>query len=100
MSDARTLAKEHGLTLADVAELIAPPKPRKWADLDDRADEVRAAIDLNTEKTGEAVDEPRTEVEGDPLPAEPEPYVAPAPVGELTDHKQPGRRVTAWFVRQ
>ena len=91
MSNAKTLAKEHGLTLADVAELIAPPKPRKWADLDDRADEVRAAIDLNTEKTGEAVDEPRTEVE---------PYVAPAPIGELTDHKQPGRRVTAWFVRQ
>ena len=59
---------------------------------------MRAAIDLNTEKTGEAVDEPRTEVEGDTLPAEP--YVAPAPVGELTDHKQPGRRVTAWFVRQ
>lgn len=88
--DAKTLAKEHGLTLADVAELIAPPKPRKWADLDDRTDEVRAA--LNTEKTGEAVDEPRTEVEGD--------YVAPAPVGELTDHKQSGRRVTAWFVRQ
>ena len=98
MSDAKTLAKEHGLTLADVAELIAPPKPRSWAALDDRADEVRAAIDLNTEKTGEAVDEPRTEVEGDTLPAEP--YVAPAPVGELTDHKQPGRRVTAWFVRQ
>ena len=87
MSNAKTLAKEHGLTLADVAELIAPPKPRKWADLDDRADEVRAALD-----------EPRTEVEGDTLPAEP--YVAPAPVGELTDHKQPGRRVTAWFVRQ
>lgn len=98
MSNAKTLAKEHGLTLADVAELIAPPKPRSWAALDDRADEVRAAIDLNTEKTGEAVDEPRTEVEGDTLPAEP--YVAPAPVGELTDHKQPGRRVTAWFVRQ
>ena len=98
MSAAKTIAKEHGLTLADVAELIAPPKPRSWAALDDRADEVRAAIDLNTEKTGEAVDEPRTEVEGDTLPAEP--YVAPAPVGELTDHKQPGRRVTAWFVRQ
>ena len=81
MSDAKTIAKDHGLTLADVAELIAPPKPRKWADLDDRADEVRAALD-----------EPRTEVEGD--------YVAPAPVGELTDHKQSGRRVTAWFVRQ
>ena len=96
MSDAKTIAKDHGLTLADVAELIAPPKPRKLADLDDRTDEVRAA--LNTEKTGEAVDEPRTEVEGDTLPAEP--YVAPAPVGELTDHKQPGRRVTAWFVRQ
>jgi hypothetical protein len=45
MSDAKTLAKEHGLTLADVAELIAPPKPRKWADLDDRTDEVRAALD-------------------------------------------------------
>jgi hypothetical protein len=89
MSNAKTLAKEHGLTLADVAELIAPPKPRKWADLDDRTDEVRAALD-----------EPRTVVEGDTLPAEPEPYVAPAPVGELTDHKQPGRRVTAWFVRQ
>jgi hypothetical protein len=29
MSDAKTIAKEHGLTLADVAELIAPPKPRK-----------------------------------------------------------------------
>ena len=29
MSDARTIAKDHGLTLADVAELIAPPKPRK-----------------------------------------------------------------------
>lgn len=98
MSNAKTLAKEHGLTLADVAELIAPPKPRSWAALDDRADEVRAALDLNTEKTGEVVDEPRTEVEGDTLPAEP--YVAPAPVGELTDHKQPGRRVTAWFVRQ
>ena len=98
MSDARTIAKEHGLTLADVAELIAPPKPRTWADLDDRADEVPAAIDPNTEKTGEAVDEPRTEVEGDTLPAEP--YVAPAPVGELTDHKQPGRRATAWSVRQ
>ena len=27
-------------------------------------------------------------------------FVAPAPIGELTDHKQPGRRVTAWFVRQ
>jgi hypothetical protein len=52
MSDAKTLAKEHGLTLADVAELIAPPKPRKWADLDDRTDEVWAALD-----------EPRTEVE-------------------------------------
>ena len=87
MSDAKTIAKEHGLTLADVAELIAPPRPRSWADLDDRTDEVRAAVD-----------EPRTEVEGDTLPAEP--YVAPAPVGELTDHKQPGRRVTAWFVRQ
>ena len=87
MSNAKTLAKEHGLTLADVAELIAPPKPRSWAALDDRADEVRAALD-----------EPRTVVEGDTLPAEP--YVAPAPVGELTDHKQPGRRVTAWFVRQ
>jgi hypothetical protein len=46
MSDAKTIAKEHGLTLADVAELIAPPKPRKWADLDDRTDEVRAALDL------------------------------------------------------
>lgn len=89
MSNAKTLAKEHGLTLADVAELIAPPKPRSWAALDDRADEVRAALD-----------EPRTVVKGDTLPAEPEPYVAPAPVGELTDHKQPGRRVTAWFVRQ
>ena len=98
MSNAKTLAKEHGLTLADVAELIAPPKPRSWAALDDRTDEVRAALDLNTEKTGEVVDEPRTEVEGDTLPAEP--YVAPAPIGELTDHKQPGRRVTAWFVRQ
>ena len=98
MSDAKTIAKDHGLTLADVAELIDPPKPRKWADLDDRTDEVRAALDLNAEKTGEAVDEPRTEVEGDTLPAEP--YVAPAPIGELTDHKQPGRRVTAWFVRQ
>ena len=87
MNDAKTIAKEHGLTLADVAELIAPPRPRSWADLDDRTDEVRAAVD-----------EPRTEVEGDTLPAEP--YVAPAPVGELTDHKQPGRRVTAWFVRQ
>ena len=87
MSNAKTLAKEHGLTLADVAELIAPPKPRSWAALDDRADEVRAALD-----------DPRTVVEGDTLPAEP--YVAPAPVGELTDHKQPGRRVTAWFVRQ
>ena len=98
MSNAKTLAKEHGLTLADVAELIAPPKPRKWADLDDRTDEVRAAIDLNTEKTGEAVDDPPTAGGGDTRPAEP--YVAPAPVGELTDHKQPGRRVTAWFVRQ
>ena len=87
--DAKTIAKEHGLTLADVAELIAPPRPRSWADLDDRTDEVRAALD-----------EPRAEVEGDPLHAEPEPYVAPAPIGALTDHKQPGRRVTAWFVRQ
>ena len=82
MSDAKTIAKEHGLTLADVAELIAPPKPRKWADLDDRTDEVAALF--------EDV-EPIEDVE---------PYVAPAPVGELTDHKQPGRRVTAWFVRQ
>ena len=90
--DAKTIAKEHGLTLADVADLIDPPRPQRWADLDDRTDEVRAAIDLNAEKTGDAVDEPRTEVEGD--------YVAPAPIGELTDHKQSGRRVTAWFVRQ
>ena len=57
MSDAKTLAKDHGLTLADVAELIAPPKPQRWADLDDRADEVRAALDLSTAKTGEAVDQ-------------------------------------------
>jgi hypothetical protein len=88
MSDAKTIAKEHGLTLADVAELIAPPKPRKWADLDDRADEVRAALAIDPEP---AAPEPIDDVE---------PYVAPAPVGELTDHKQPGRRVTAWFVRQ
>ena len=96
MSDARTIAKDHGLTLADVAELIAPPKPRKWADLDDRADEVRAALDADL--AGGLADLDGAEV--DTLPAEPEPYVAPAPVGELTDHKQPGRRVTAWFVRQ
>lgn len=80
MSDAKTIAKEHGLTLADVAELIAPPKPQRWADLDDRTDEVAALF-------------------SDPEPIEDD-YVAPAPVGELTDHKQPGRRVTAWFVRQ
>jgi hypothetical protein len=49
MSNAKTIAKEHGLTLADVAELIAPPKPRKWADLDDRADEVRAALAIDPE---------------------------------------------------
>lgn len=90
MSNAKTLAKEHGLTLADVAELIAPPKPRKWADLDDRTDEVWAALAIDPEP---AAPEPIDDVE-------PEPYVAPAPVGELTDHKQPGRRVTAWFVRQ
>ena len=94
MSDAKTIAKEHGLTLADVAELIAPPKPRSWADLDDRTDEVRAAIDADL--AGGLAD--LDGAEGDTLPAEP--YVAPAPVGELTDHKQPGRRVTAWFVRQ
>jgi hypothetical protein len=88
MSDAKTIAKEHGLTLADVAELIAPPKPRSWAALDDRADEVRAALAIDPEP---AAPEPIDDAE---------PYVAPAPVGELTDHKQPGRRVTAWFVRQ
>ena len=95
MSDAKTIAKEHGLTLADVAELIAPPKPRSWADLDDRTDEVRAAIDADL--AGGLADLDGAEV--DTLP-EPDPYVAPAPVGALTDHKQPGRRVTAWFVRQ
>ena len=89
MSDARTIAKEHGLTLADVAELIAPPKPRKWADLDDRTDEVWAALAIDPEP---AAPEPIDDVEPD--------FVAPAPIGELTDHKQPGRRVTAWFVRQ
>ncbi len=88
MSNAKTLAKEHGLTLADVAELIAPPKPRSWAALDDRADEVWAALAIDPEP---AAPEPIDDAE---------PYVAPAPVGELTDHKQPGRRVTAWFVRQ
>ena len=45
--------------------------------------------------------EPEDDPEDDPEPRpEPEPYVAPAPIGALTDHKQPGRRVTAWFVRQ
>ena len=94
MSDAKTIAKEHGLTLADVADLIAPPKPRSWADLDDRTDEVRAALDADL--AGGLADLDGAEV--DTLPAEP--YVAPAPIGALTDHKQPGRRVTAWFVRQ
>ena len=45
-------AKAAGLTLADVGDLIAAPKPRSWADVEERADEVRAAID-----------EPRVDVE-------------------------------------
>ena len=80
-------ARDAGYTLAELGEAMDAPKPRSWADVEDRADEAVAAL---TQLTAP----PYTDT------PEPDPYVAPAPVGELTDHKQPGRRVTAWFVRQ
>ena len=86
-----------GRTLAELGEVMAPPKPRSWADVEERADEVRAAIAAGVpvhEQTGTAVDEPRVEVEGDTLPAD-------TPAVYLHEHRNKrGRVVTSWFARR
>ena len=110
----RDAAKDAGLTLADVGELLAPPKPRSWADAEERSDEIVEAMAVRhteppprfgDEQIGEAIDEPREAIAAEfnhAGPAELPPDVDREPRGGVVkvEHRRGGRTVTSWFARR